>query len=134
MTLNLSACARKSRCSVMSKQQNTSNKSFFRLYTASLVTWHHLWILSIARSEYIFEWNIKQAYTHFLTHGCLSGNYSLYSSLFLTNDRTLSVVEFQVLQLHSWSAVCVADKDQIPDLQRLLSSKPKVLSEFCVAT
>ena len=70
---------------------------------------------------------------HFLTHGCLSGNYSLYSSLFLTNDKTLSIVEFQVLQLHSWSAVCVADKDQIPDLQRLLSSKPKVLSEFCVA-
>ena len=53
--------------------------------------------------------------------------------MFLTNDKTLSIVEFQVLQLHSWSAVCVADKDQIPDLQRLLSSKPKVLSEFCVA-
>ena len=64
-------------------------------------------------------------------HGCLS--YNLYSSLFLTIDRTLSVVEFQVLQLHSWSAVCVADKDQIPDLQRLLSAKLKVLSEFCVA-
>ena len=41
MTLNLSACVRKSRCSVMSKQHNTFNNHFSNCYMASSLVFVH---------------------------------------------------------------------------------------------